>query len=525
MKTLLSYLGVRTGPVGDGTPWYVDLFLAIGGWVAGILAAIAIFALGFAVFAGGGVEVAWFALAAGAGFIAAGLALGGGGGFSRNFSVALVGAGLTAFAGGLTWIFTKLFGDAKQSVGASLLAASAAHAVLAAFTARRLNDRILTFLATLGWASLAGAGVALMFEKGDAWTGAPVTLFTAACAVAGAVLFIGPGGFRLPAVGAALLTGPIIAGEMLRSVSGAGSSLGLSGLIAEGAYAATILYGLFALRGRAPFTGLLAAGVPLFAFVWFLPDSGAAAAAALVVGMAAGSRGLAAIGVIALTFFIARFYYDLSLPLLTKSALLGGLGVATILIAEGLRRFGTRDDIGRPAFKDARRSIAASLAFGALLLASTLLVNKQVFQLERDFSNARSVYFPLAPVDPRSIMQGDYMALNFDRALFPPESESLGRAGEVFLSIDARGVARFSRLALPDDAPRTDELRVDYRRDGVAVRYCPETFFFQEGEAALFAAARFAIVKVAPDGKTRLVALAEENLSPIQPPPHRTTPN
>ena len=51
------------------------------------------------------------------------------------------------------------------------------------------------------------------------------------------------------------------------------------------------------------------------------------------------------------------------------------------------------------------------MALGALLVLGVVnaaIVGKETIKREGD-----TVYLPLAPVDPRSLMQGDYMALRF----------------------------------------------------------------------------------------------------------------
>ena len=45
-----------------------------------------------------------------------------------------------------------------------------------------------------------------------------------------------------------------------------------------------------------------------------------------------------------------------------------------------------------------------------------ILVNWSIAGKERHLKEGRIVYLELAPVDPRSLMQGDYMALNFKLA-------------------------------------------------------------------------------------------------------------
>jgi len=65
-----------------------------------------------------------------------------------------------------------------------------------------------------------------------------------------------------------------------------------------------------------------------------------------------------------------------------------------------------------------RKTIA--VLSGLMLL---LVVNWSIFERERILKNGQLVILELAPIDPRSLMQGDYMALRFKIA-----EEMFGRA-------------------------------------------------------------------------------------------------
>lgn len=128
----------------------------------------------------------------------------------------------------------------------------------------------------------------------------------------------------------------------------------------------------------------------------------------------------------------------------------------------------------------------------------------------------------LQPVDPRSMMQGDYMALALAEEAMPSASgiESLPYSGTVILSLDENKVGRYARL--DDGSPLKDgELRVRYRRHedwrGPRLDYGAQSFFFQEGDAELYQAARYAVLRVAADGGTVLTDLADETRKPIKP--------
>ena len=73
----------------------------------------------------------------------------------------------------------------------------------------------------------------------------------------------------------------------------------------------------------------------------------------------------------------------------------------------------------------------------------------------------------LAPVDPRSLMQGDYMVLGyaFPRdANFKREMESATTRGRLLLELDDQGIGTFSRLRAEEGIPRDNEVWLKYRK-------------------------------------------------------------
>ena len=53
------------------------------------------------------------------------------------------------------------------------------------------------------------------------------------------------------------------------------------------------------------------------------------------------------------------------------------------------------------------------LLIGANLILVLLYINYSVQSKEKLLTNGKIVFFELAPVDPRSLMQGDYMLLRY----------------------------------------------------------------------------------------------------------------
>jgi len=127
-----------------------------------------------------------------------------------------------------------------------------------------------------------------------------------------------------------------------------------------------------------------------------------------------------------------------------------------------------------------------------------VLANWDIAQKRAVIAAGQVVLLELRPVDPRSLMQGDYMRLGLAEAAMPSTTviEDLPYRGAVILTLDENRVGRFARV--DDGSPLNDgELRVQYRRHeewGLGrLDYGAQSFFFQEGDADRYARARYAM--------------------------------
>lgn len=126
----------------------------------------------------------------------------------------------------------------------------------------------------------------------------------------------------------------------------------------------------------------------------------------------------------------------------------------------------------------------------------------------------------LAPVDPRSLMQGDYMALNFAlsneirRALQSRRDDGAPRSrdGYAIVRLDEQRVAQFQRLAEGESTLDHDERRLHYRLRNGQVRLATDAFFFQEGHAERYEPARYGRFRINEDGEPLLVSLHDSEL-------------
>lgn len=153
------------------------------------------------------------------------------------------------------------------------------------------------------------------------------------------------------------------------------------------------------------------------------------------------------------------------------------------------------------------------LAVGIALLG---LINYTIHSRETLRQEGHIVLLELAPVDPRSLMQGDYVALRFQVA------EALGRDaddteqpdGLLVLQLDEQQLGRFLRL--DDGLPLArDEVRLRYRVRAGQVKLASNAFFFQEGQGRHYEQARYGEFRVAGDGDALLTGLRSADFSPL----------
>ncbi len=153
--------------------------------------------------------------------------------------------------------------------------------------------------------------------------------------------------------------------------------------------------------------------------------------------------------------------------------------------------------------------ITAALIIVAL---NAIIIQKELF-----LKNGESIYLELAPVDPRSLMQGDYMNLNYKVAedirtnLFDKELQNRGR---IIIRIDEQKIAHFQEFDVNNRPLKPHERHLKWRKSSdFQFAIGASSYFFQEGRAPHFEQAKFAEIKLAPSGSTLLVGLLDENLS------------
>ena len=160
-------------------------------------------------------------------------------------------------------------------------------------------------------------------------------------------------------------------------------------------------------------------------------------------------------------------------------------------------------------------TLRALIVLGALLVLGA--VNFAIAGKERIRRSGEVAYLPLAPVDPRSLIQGDYMALRFAMA------RDIERRDEADKRTTRDGQVAFAAVALDDKrvaslaaTAAASSMKLRYRIRGGHVWLGTNAFFFEEGTAERFSGARYGEFRVDREsGEAVLVGLRDDKLGAL----------
>lgn len=256
---------------------------------------------------------------------------------------------------------------------------------------------------------------------------------------------------------------------------------------------------------------------------WFSPLLGSALLALAIAGTTR-RWGQATAAALACTWIMGGFYYLLAWPLTTKAMVLVACGALLGVLAWSAlrtpRAAAVPGETGHAARHWAHRMGPWLLALSAV--ATVAVANIGIADKENTIANGQKVYVPLAPVDPRSLMQGDYMRLRFT---LPPLVDIdrreagveglLGSRPYAVGRLDARGVVAWERVEKYDAPIAPGEFRIQLTPKNGDWTLVTDGWYFAEGDASRWEQARFGEFRVQPDGKALLVGMADDQLVPI----------
>lgn len=148
--------------------------------------------------------------------------------------------------------------------------------------------------------------------------------------------------------------------------------------------------------------------------------------------------------------------------------------------------------------------------FGIVIL---VVINFLIMQKEEHLVNGERVLLELAPVDPRSLMQGDYMRLDFAikddiHSAWKEENKTVPSPHDGFVIVerDQDNVATFLRLSQVSNHDQ-GEIALQYRVRHDRIQFGTNAFFFQEGDAKVFEESKYGHFRVNEDGELLLTSM------------------
>lgn len=324
----------------------------------------------------------------------------------------------------------------------------------------------------------------------------------------GAILLL----YLMDKAGQTFLLGSLLPADLRSPVESDAASHGISLAIA-----ALACMGFQRIRPALPTIGI-ALVVPVVAGLsWLIPSFGPALLM-LVACVQSGQRRLAVGAAVACAWSIGTLYYSFAIPLTTTAMLLllSGIMVAGAAWQPSLLRF--LHFLRGPTLTTSSESehIDQRARYGILLSALLVfcMINIGIWQKERTIAKGKTIFVELAPVDPRSLMQGDFMRLRYR---IPPElfSEMIPeRAQKAIGTVDAKGILHIEELA--KDAPlKKDQIAIELLPQRGEWIIATDAWYFTEGEGKRWEGARYGEFRVMADGKAVLVGLKGEGLKAL----------
>ena len=153
------------------------------------------------------------------------------------------------------------------------------------------------------------------------------------------------------------------------------------------------------------------------------------------------------------------------------------------------------------------------ILFGVVATLAT--ANYGIASRERTLREGEIVLLELAPADPRSMLQGDYMALHYVLARELHERKDLPEDGYAIVARSPDNVAALRRVQDAPEPREAGEIAIRYRVRGQVVQIASNAWFFEEGSASQYRSAKYGELRVDRGGAALLTGLRDEAFQPL----------
>ena len=145
-----------------------------------------------------------------------------------------------------------------------------------------------------------------------------------------------------------------------------------------------------------------------------------------------------------------------------------------------------------------------------------MFFNFGILSKEKVLEEGELVLLELAPVDPRSLMQGDYMRLRYKISERIYNSDTIPKRGYYVVKLNDSGIAKKVRIQEQLKPLNNNELLIKYTYDNWNLNIGAESYFFQEGKGEIYGNAKYGGLKIDKEGNSLLLGLYNEKLEFIE---------
>ena len=136
---------------------------------------------------------------------------------------------------------------------------------------------------------------------------------------------------------------------------------------------------------------------------------------------------------------------------------------------------------------------------------------------EQILNEGQLVLLELAPVDPRSLMQGDYMQLNYAISDEITNKSSVPIRGYCVVTLDEKNRASLVRFQKDRTPQSKGEFLIEYTKPKYwSINIGAESFFFEEGQGKKYESAKYGALRIDSKGNSVLVGLYDEKVQEIK---------
>ena len=222
--------------------------------------------------------------------------------------------------------------------------------------------------------------------------------------------------------------------------------------------------------------------------------------------------------------FFSWYYYNLQATLLYKSIVLMLLGIAMLVAWFVLKIIYKSDNHNTTnTYKLMPLKVTKRITVSTVFLI-LIAINFNIKEKEHLIANGEVLLFKLAPVDPRSLMQGDYMRLRFELAntLLKEIRETNkinnisreNHVGQVVVLKDEKNIVSFIAFYTGQELAENHRL-IPYKYRNNSIQFTTNAFYFQEGQASHFQKSEYGEFKMSGSGDILLVHMVDKDLKTL----------